>query len=222
MINCIRSKLKPDTPTTIYISNNKVPENPEERKELIREAHELCVKGHMWIQKTLEKLRTKYNWNGITKEVEQYVKNCKTCQFENQKYERIKTNPGLPDIPMRPNVKVSLDTMGPLPSSNGFKYILVIQDYLTRYLTAAPIKTKTSKETLKAFWNNYVAIFGLLKEILTDNGVEFAGEFYSQLKKFGVKFSSKAVYHPQSNGKNERSHKEILNYVRSYINENNA
>ena len=49
------------------------------------------------------------------------------------------------DIPLAPNGKISLDIFGPLPiTKKGNKYILSIQDRLTRYTVLIPLQDETA------------------------------------------------------------------------------
>ena len=79
----------------------------------------------------------------MDQDIKDYVKKCPICQL--QKTTRIKNQAEsiIPDIPINPNDKVALDIFGPLPVTlKGNKYILSIQDLLTRYNILIPLKTK--------------------------------------------------------------------------------
>jgi len=63
-----------------------------------------------------------------------------------------------PDIPHTPNEKVSIDIMGPFEiTSKGNRYILVIQDYLTRYILVEPLIDKSTASIIRALWYSWLS-----------------------------------------------------------------
>ena len=55
--------------------------------------------------------------------------------------------------------------------------------------------------------------------IVTDQGSNFMSDVFKRIcKHFKISKISTTAYHPESNGALERSHKSLLNYIRSYIN----
>ena len=106
---------------------------------MLKQWHDSIIGGHFGIRKTLEKVRQKYNWAGLYKCVEQYVKSCETCI-------RRKPPPRAKRAPMKltgagyPMERIAKDILGPLPESqNGNRYILVISDFFTKWVEAFPI-----------------------------------------------------------------------------------
>lgn len=74
-----------------------------------------------------------------------------------------------------------------LPNDHGYKYALVVVDTNTRKVDAEPLKTKSSKNVLKAFQKIYKR--GILKtpeRILTDPGSEFKGDVKKYFENEGV------------------------------------
>ena len=53
------------------------------------------------------------------------------------------------------------------------------------------------------------------KILQCDNGGEFRGNTKSACKEIGVKIVNSRAYHPQSQGKVERSHRTLRNKIRS-------
>ena len=78
-----------------------------------------------------------------------YVKSCLICQL--QKTTRIKSQAEsiLPDSLLAPNEKLKLDIFGPLPETyKGNKYILSMQDRLTRYTLLVPLQNKSTNSII--------------------------------------------------------------------------
>ncbi|XP_036149749.1 uncharacterized protein LOC118647910 [Monomorium pharaonis] len=202
----------------IYVSQY-LPEI-KNKNEIISDAHSGILGGHYSIEKTLQKIRQKYNWPNITVDVKEFIDKCELCQLNKPGTQKPYIYSS-PDIPQTPNDKISIDIMGPFEITNrGNRYILVTQDYLTRYILVEPLVDKSTAAIIRALWYSWLRYFGKPKELLSDNALEFtSNEFKTLCDKLHVKHVLTSVYHPQSNGKNERSHLILTEYIRHYINE---
>ncbi|KAH0944838.1 hypothetical protein HN011_010506, partial [Eciton burchellii] len=71
--------------------------------------------------------------------------------------------------------KVSMDIVGPLPTtSSGYRYILTIQDLLTKYSVAVPLKQITSSKMAEALVEKFISIpYTAPKAWITDQGSNF-------------------------------------------------
>ena len=73
--------------------------------------------------------------------------------------------------------------------SNGVKYLLVRQDLFDRTVDAEGMKTKDSKETVRAFLT-MITKKNRPKKTWVDKGTEFAGEFEKLCKAEGIQIYS--------------------------------
>ena len=69
--------------------------------------------------------------------------------------------------------------------NNGVKYLLVRQDLFDRTVDARGIKSKDSKEIVRAFLS-MITKKNRPKKISVDKGIEFAGEFKKKLKEYKI------------------------------------
>ena len=60
----------------------------------------------------------------------------------------------------------------------GFQHILVIVCYLSKFVIARPLKTKTSREILDCLQDIYLSL-GVPKILQHDQGTEFSSKVYS-------------------------------------------
>jgi len=95
-------------------------------------------------------------------------------------------------------------------SVNGhiFKYILTVQDVFSRYLWLRPLSGKKSSLVASALEELYMDV-GPPKVLQSDNGGEFKKCVEKLCKKMEVKIIRGSPYHPQSQGKVERSHRAL-------------
>lgn len=84
--------------------------------------------------------------------------------------------------PQQPFDIVSIDTIGPFTKSeNNNAYAVTIQCELTKYVVSAPVPNKEALTVAKAIVENFILVFGPMKEIRTDMGTEYRNEVLEQL-----------------------------------------
>jgi len=125
----------------------------------------------------------------------------------------------LTDTPDAAFDKVSMDIMGPLPTSHeGNSYILTIQDLLTKHSLAIPLKHAGAIDVADAFVNEFICTYGAPKALLTDQGTHFLNSLMKNIaKKFRIAQYKTTAYRPQANGSIERSHHVLWEYLRQVV-----
>ncbi|RDX80924.1 gag-pol, partial [Mucuna pruriens] len=77
--------------------------------------------------------------------------------------------------------------MGPFPVSNGYSYILLAVDYVSRWLEAIATKTNHAKVVVDFLKFNIFCRFGVSKVLTSDQGSHFCNRAMpSLLHKYGV------------------------------------
>jgi hypothetical protein len=172
--------------------------------------HDTPVSGHKGVKKTYAAMKVDLVWTNMEKDIAKYIGKCKTCQqyknYDNRK-NPYKTTP----IPSRCFDEISLDVVGPLPvTSSGMKYILVIQDRLSRWISFLPMNNTSAETTSRVFLKDWICVYGPPKKILTDRGRNFVSAYFQGLAKLlGAKPVNTVAYRPQANGMNERTHRDL-------------
>lgn len=107
--------------------------------------------------------------------------------------------------------------MGPLNQSyNGYKYILTIEDDLTKFIVAIPLINQEAFSVAKAFVKDFVCTFGIPNAIHSDQGTNFMSVMFSQMcKLLSIRKINSTAYHPQSNAV-ERYHRTLGEYFRNF------
>ena len=112
---------------------------------------------------------------------------------------------------------VHVDIVGPLPPSQGYKYLLMCVDRFTRWPEACPLMDITAESVASAFVLGWIARFGVLSTVITDRGRQFELSLWSQLSQlFGVHKQHTTAYHPAANGMVELFHRQLKSAVKCY------
>jgi len=109
--------------------------------------------GHLGVEKSVAKLKERFYWPRHYNDVENWCSRCSSCLAR-------KTAAPHNQAPLQP-VKVSyplemvaVDIMGPLPvNANGNRYILVAEDYFTKWLEAWAIPNQEAKTVAQKLLN---------------------------------------------------------------------
>ncbi|KAJ8353339.1 hypothetical protein SKAU_G00209060 [Synaphobranchus kaupii] len=167
-------------------------------------AHTHLLGAHLGVEKTLERIKTRFYWPGVKKAVEDYCRSCPDCQQVAPRPHQKSPLIPLPIISV-PFSRIGMDLVGPLPrSSRGHQYILVVLDYATRYPEAIPLRTMATKGIARKLMLLFSRV-GLPEEILTDQGTPFMSRIMRDLcQLMKVTQLRTSVYHPQTDGLVER------------------
>ena len=172
---------------------------------------------HHGIKETTRLISSQYYWNDMKKEISNYVQTCHGCQSTKPS----KLTPphyGIFDVPDKRFSHCHVDIVGPLPESDGYRYILTIIDRTTRHLTALPVKEPSAECCSKAFLLHYVALYGLPSACTSDQGSNFVSKLFTEMQRhLGIDIKHTPIYWPQGNGLIERSHQSLKNSIKAQL-----
>jgi len=175
--------------------------------------------GHMGTNRMLETIRLRYFWSGMDKDIMDHTGKCLNCKLR-KSYQR------KPKVPImkytdtsRPLDRVHVDLTGPLPTTKqGHRYIMVIKDYLTKFVWLIPLKTKTAMEVAQAFVGEFVCLAGIPGRLVSDRGNEFVNQLLTSISKvMGVARISTTPYNPRSDGFVENHNKTLKDQLFHYV-----
>ena len=119
-------------------------------------------------------------------------------------------------VPRRRFSHVHLDLVGPLPSSQGFSYLLTMIDRTSRWPEAVPLSSITSESCTRAFISTWVSRFGVSALLTSDRGTQFTSSVWSEVFSIlGILRIKTTSFHPQSNGMIERFHRCLKSSLRA-------
>jgi len=103
-----------------------------------------------------------------------------------------------------------IDFMGSFPLSFGFLYILVVIDYVLKWIEAIPSRNNNHKTVIKFFKENILSRFGIPWAMISDSGTHFCNKLFEFLmKKYGITHKIATPYHPQTSEQVELANRKI-------------
>lgn len=205
----------------IIFHNDQVCPDENQIMEILKENHSSLVGGHSGFHKTYKRIKTKYKWPNMKSDIKKYIKSCESCQKNKLVRKKTKLPMELTTTSSTPFEKISVDIVGPLPlTENGNRFILTLQDDLTKFSQAYPIPNHESKTIANIIVTEFICKFGIPKSILSDQGPDFTSALMKDIAKlFRIKQINCSAYHPQSNGALERSHCTLADYLKHFVND---
>ena len=182
------------------------------RQRVLREYHEAT--GHGSADTIKFALKLKYSWDGIFKDIEEFVANCEVCaaagrELVNTK-NRVIESEGVNDL-------WEVDLIGRIECDESrSKFILVCVDHFSKWVEARVVKSKSADDVRKAFWD-IVASFGAApKRVLSDNGLEFVQRrLQDEAKEKGIAWEFCSPYHHKSTGAVERANQTLWHKIKT-------
>lgn len=216
-----------DSGLLINVLDNNILVPSKMRDIVLQLYHDNPLSGHYGRQKTYDRIKTQFSWPDMTKDVENYVKTCYSCAT--RKTDNAHKPPiGTFSEPTNVWQAISIDVVGPLePSTNiltgeEYKYILTIICQYSRYLEMFPITNQKAETIAQVIVNHIFTRYGTPKYLLTDLGTNFTSTILLQIcALLKIKKVCTTPYHPASNGRLERIHRDIANNISHYVQSDN-
>nr|GEY85977.1 reverse transcriptase domain-containing protein [Tanacetum cinerariifolium] len=115
-----------------------------------------------------------------------------------------------------------IDFMGSFPSSRGNKYILMVVDYLSKWVEAKALPTNDARVVCK-FLKSLFSMFRTPRAIISDRGTHFCNDrFIKVMLKYNVTHRFATVYHPQTSGQVEVSNNGLKRILERTVGENHV
>ena len=165
--------------------------------------HYASYNVHPGTTKIYHDIKATYWWNGLKKDVAEFVASCLTCQ--QVKIEHQKPTGLLQELPL-PEWKwdrIAMDFVVGLPRTlKGYDSIWVIVDRLTKSAHFIPIKTTYSvAQYAQIYIQNIVSLHGVPISIISDRGTQFTSRFWQKLQEaLGTQLDFSTAFHPQTDG----------------------
>jgi hypothetical protein len=199
----------------LYDSRLYIPPSSPLLPEIVAAIHD---DGHEGVQRTLHRLRRDFHFPNMRRCVQDFVRECSTCQ----RYKSEHLHPAgllLPlPIPTAVWADIGLDFVEALPKVNGKSVILSVVDRFSKYCHFIPLAHPyTAESVAQAFFTDIVRLHGMPQSIVSDRDPVFTSLFWRELMRLmGTKLHMTSAFHPQSDGQTEAANRVIVMYLRCF------
>jgi hypothetical protein len=197
-----------------------IPNDDDIKKRLLSECHNIPLAAHCGISKMYERLKRRWYWPKMKRDVEVYCNSCLQCQQN-----KISTQQPMGllqplPIPERRWQQVTMDLIVKLPKTKkGNDSIAVFVDKLTKMVHyVATIEQINAPRLAKLFMDNVVRLHGIPDSIVSDRDPRMTSRFWKELwKLLGTKLKMSTAHHPQTDGQTERQNRVLEEALRAYV-----
>ena len=191
------------------------------RKFVLEQLHNSVTGGHLGLRKTLSKVKQRYFWYQLRKDVKYWCSKCDTCAAKKAPHKK-------PRAPMcqylvgAPWERVAIDILGPLPRTNkGNRYLMIVGDYFTKWKEAIPIPDAEAATVAQKFVERIVSIFGVPLQIHTDQGSNFGSRVFKEMCQIlGIHKTRTTPFRPKSDGMVEKFNSTVETMLSAFVSKN--
>ena len=188
------------------------------KPEILTMLHNDSCSGHLGINRTLARIRSKFFWPNLKQDVTRWCETCSACQRRKGPYRKAKA--GMKQYLVgAPLERVAIDIMGPLPLTwRKNRYIMVVTDYFTRWAESYPMPNIEAETVCRLLIENFISRYGLPKQIHTDQGRQFESELFQNMCRiFKIDKTRTTSFHPQGGGLVERFNRSLEDMLSKVI-----
>jgi hypothetical protein len=99
---------------------------------------------------------------------------------------------------------------GAFQNSHGYEHILVMVDYVSKWVEAMPCRKASTEESITMIKNMIFSHFVTPRILISDGGTHFTGKNFKKcFSKLGIEYRVSTAYHPQTNGQAETSNRQL-------------
>ena len=180
--------------------------------------HDIPMAGHQGVARTKAKLREKFFWVKLAKDVESYVLSCPICtqNKKNKTYGKVPMTEYQAGTPME---RVHIDFIGPLPKTErGNEHCLVMVDQFTKWVECVPLPSQKAEVTARAAIDEFFSRFGFPLQLFSDQGRNFESKLFEAVcKALQIHKARTTPYRPSANGQVERFNRTLVEAIRCFL-----
>uniref|UniRef100_A0A7M5UYE4 Uncharacterized protein n=1 Tax=Clytia hemisphaerica TaxID=252671 RepID=A0A7M5UYE4_9CNID len=184
-----------------WVDKSKLVVPSQLKEEVLIWSHDT---SHFGVNKTFDRIRSKYYWQGFYKEIQNWVLSCEGC---NRKKNPKRSNFQLMTIPCsEPLSAWAIDVLGPFKRTvRENRYIVVFTETYTKWPEAVATSHTRAPLIAEIILERIVYRFGAPRQLLSDRGKNFLARLVAELSTaLRIKRVHTTAYHPATNGLVER------------------
>lgn len=171
------------------------------------------VTGHSSADKVLKRAQQLCYWPFMSRDIKMWCKQCTPCDARRSPtpYQRA---PMKTIVATEPFQKVGADILELPITSRGNRYVLVVQDYFSKYVNLYAIPDQRAITVAKCLFENFICEHGIPEMLHTDQGRQFESDLMKHLcDLLCVQKTRTSPYHPQCDGMIERFNRTLIDQL---------
>ena len=186
-------------------------------QQVLKEGHSGLTGGHFSGKRTYNALARHWWWEHMYSDCVKYCKSCPECAIVSGVGRRNK--PPLSPIPVeRPFQIIGVDVMELPKTDKGNKYVIVFQDFATKWPLVFPAPDQQTIRIVKLLTEHVVPFLRVPEALLSDRGTNLLSHLMLDVcKLLGIKKLNTTAYHPQCDGMVERFNRTLKAMIRKHV-----
>uniref|UniRef100_A0A671VNU5 Integrase catalytic domain-containing protein n=1 Tax=Sparus aurata TaxID=8175 RepID=A0A671VNU5_SPAAU len=146
-------------------------------------------------------------------DIQQWCEQCVPCQTRRAPVPRHRAPMGGVQA-SRPFQRVATDILELPMTSKGSRYVLVVEDYFTKFVNLYALPNQTAQSVAQCLFDDYVLLHGIPEALHSDQGRQFESEIVQRLcQLLGITKTRTAPYNPKSDGMVERFNRTLISQL---------
>lgn len=182
----------------------------------MQDYHSGNMAGHFSGVRLYKTLARRWWWDGMYTDTVNYCQSCPQCAFVSGVGRRC--NPPLKPIPIeRVFQLVGVDIMELPKTSEGNRYVVVFQDFLSKWPFVFATKDQKATTLVKLLVEEVIPMIGVPEALLSDRGTNLLSHLMRDTcQLLGVDKLNTTAYHPQCNRMVERFNRTLKMMLRKH------
>ncbi|KAL7889979.1 hypothetical protein AOLI_G00022370 [Acnodon oligacanthus] len=175
------------------------------RQDVLKQMHDGPMGGHFGVERTLACIQTRYYWYQMRFDVTLWCYTCTHCAAKACPSKKPQAPMGTVRM-VAPMERIAIDLMEPMNETERHnRYILVAQDYFTKWVEAYPLPNDHAVTVAEALTAEWVCRYGVPQTLHSDQGSNFESDVFRRMcKLLGIEKTHTTPFRPQSDGQVER------------------
>jgi hypothetical protein len=193
-------------------------ENDELRREIIFQYHDAPTAGHPGVTSTLFSISQDYWWPRMKNFIQQYVRECATCQANKTDTTRAKPPlfPISPHHNAAPFSTIAVDWITKLLTSEGYDLIMTITNHdVSKMALFILCKESQGVEEMSQLYIQHIfPYYGLPDHVISDRDPCIMLQWFTDIcSKLEITKNTSMAYHPQTDRQSECTNQTLKTFL---------
>ena len=177
--------------------------------DVLQHLHGGSASAYFSVERVWECARKTCYWPFMFKDIQRWCEQCIPCQTRKAPVPKHCAPMGSVQA-TRPFKRVATDILELPVTSRGKRYVLVVEDYFTKFVNLYALPNQTAQSVAQCLFGDYVLVHGVPEVVHSDQGRQFEAEIVQRLcQLLGIKKTRTAPYNPKSDGMVERFNRTL-------------